>query len=49
MALRLRSSLGFRLIRKRPLFSVMLLPSTPMNELRLTTSGSLRIAAASAS
>ena len=32
----LRSARGFRLIRKRPLFSVTLLPSTPMNDERLT-------------
>ncbi len=38
-----------RLMRKRPAFSVVLLPSTPMNEDRLTTSGSFRIAAASRS
>ena len=44
----LRSSCGFRLIRKRPLLRVEFVPSTPMNELRLATSGSLRIAAASA-
>ena len=42
-----RSLTGFRLISMRPLLSVMLVPSTPMNEDRLTTSGSLRIAAAS--
>ena len=44
----LRWSRGLRLIRKRPLLSVTLLPSTPMNDERLTTSGSLSTAAASA-
>ena len=43
-----RSLRGFRLINRRPLLSVMLLPSVPMNEDRLTTSGSFRMAAASA-
>ena len=43
-----RSSRGFRLIRKRPVLSVVLVPSTPMNDDRLTTSGSFRMAAASA-
>ena len=32
----------------RPLFGVMFVPSTPMNDDRLTTSGSFRITAASA-
>ena len=31
----------------RPLFSVILLPSTPMNDVRLSTSGFFRICAAS--
>jgi hypothetical protein len=31
---------GFRLIRKRPLLSVALMPSTPMNEATLATAGS---------
>ena len=39
---------GLRLIRMRPLLSVVLVPSTPMKEDRLATSGSLRIASASA-
>ena len=43
-----RSSRAFRLISIRPLFSVMLLPSTPMNDVRLSTFGSFRISAASA-
>ena len=43
-----RSSFGFRLIRIRPAFSVVLVPSTPMNEDRLSTAGSFRIASASA-
>ena len=44
----LRSSRGFRLISMRPLFSVMFVPSTPMNDVRLSTSGFFRICAASA-
>ena len=43
-----RVSCGLRLIRKRPLLSVVLVPSTPMKEDRLSTSGSLRMTAASA-
>ena len=38
----LRSSSGLRLIRMRPLFSVVLVPSTPMKEERLSTAGSLQ-------
>jgi len=34
---------GLRLIWMRPLFGVMLVPSMPMNEERLATSGSLRM------
>src|SRR5262249_39405098 len=37
-----------RLIRMRPLFNVVLEPSTPMNEDRLSTAGSSSIARASA-
>src|SRR5256885_7427590 len=44
----LRSSRGFRLIWRRPLFGVMLVPSTPMNDDRLATSGSFRMIRASA-
>ncbi len=42
-ALSLRSSRGFRLIWMRPLFRVVLVPSTPMKDERLTTSGSCRM------
>ncbi len=48
VALPLRCASGFRLMRKRPLFSVGLLPSTPMNDDRLSTAGSCRITFASA-
>ena len=48
LALILRSSSGFRLIWMRPLFSVVLVPSMPMNEDRLSTAGSFRIILASA-
>ena len=41
-----RSSSGFRLIWMRPLFSVVLVPSTPMKEERLSTAGSFRITSA---
>ena len=44
LALALRAACGFRLMRKRPEFSVTLEPSTPMNEDRLSTSASARIA-----
>ncbi len=47
-ALALRFSLSFRLIRKRPELSVVLVPSTPMKEDRLSTSGSLSTASAKA-
>ena len=43
-----RSSFGFKLMRKRPLLSVVLMPSTPMNDDRPTTSGSFRMASARA-
>ena len=43
-----RSSRGLRLIWMRPLLGVMLTPSTPMNDERLTTSGSLRMTRARA-
>ena len=43
VALILRCFSGFRLIWMRPLFSVVLVPSTPMNDDRLSTAGSLRI------
>ncbi|MNY48703.1 hypothetical protein D3C86_1840560 [compost metagenome] len=42
----LRSLKGLRLICNRPLLSVALLPSTPTNDVRLSTAGSLRISAA---
>ena len=44
----LRTSNGFRLIRNRPLFKVGLVPSTPMNEDRLSTAGSCRMISAKA-
>ncbi len=44
----LRSSSGRRLIWMRPLLGVMLVPSTPMNDDRLWTSGSFRMTAAMA-
>ena len=43
LALILLSSIGLRLIWIRPLFIVVLVPSAPMNEERLSTAGSLRI------
>jgi hypothetical protein len=39
LALILRSSSGLRLIWMRPLLSVVLVPSTPMNDERLSTPG----------
>ena len=48
LALTPRRASGFRLMRIRPLLSVTLVPSTPMNEDRLSTAGSCRITAASA-
>ncbi|KAG1432961.1 hypothetical protein G6F57_022542 [Rhizopus arrhizus] len=36
----LRSAQGFRLISRRPVFSVVFMPSIPMNDDRLCTSGS---------
>ena len=44
----LRSSNGLRLMRMRPLLSVVLMPSTPMNEERLSTAGSWRMTSARA-
>ncbi len=43
----LRWLYGFKLIRMRPLLSVVLVPSTPMKDDRLSTSGSFRMALAS--
>ena len=43
-----RSSRGFKLIWIRPVLGVMLVPSTPMNDDRLDTSGSLRMTLANA-
>ena len=43
-----RSLRGLRLISMRPELSVGLVPSTPTNDVRLSTSGSLRIASARA-
>ncbi|MCY1346344.1 hypothetical protein D9M69_324270 [compost metagenome] len=40
LAVSSRSSCGLRLISRRPVFSVGLLPSTPMKEVRLSTAGS---------
>jgi len=40
MPLGTRSSSGFRLIEMRPLLRVVLMPSAPMNEDRLSTAGS---------
>ena len=37
-----RSSSGFRLMEIRPLFSVVLMPSAPMNDERLSTAGSCK-------
>ena len=48
MAPALRSSSGLRLIWMRPLLSVVLVPSMPMKEDRLSTAGSFRITLASA-
>ena len=39
-----RSSSGFKLIWMRPLLSVVFVPSMPMNDDRLSTAGSFRIA-----
>ena len=46
-ALILRCSSGLRSIRMRPLFRVVLVPSTPMKEERFSTAGSFRITWAS--
>jgi len=43
-----RSSRGLRLIWMRPLFGVMLVPSMPMKDERLATSGSFRMTRTSA-
>ena len=43
LALIPRSSIGFRLTRMRPLLTVVLVPSMPMKEDRLSTAGSLRM------
>ncbi len=43
LAVAVRFACGLRLMRKRPEFSVTFEPSTPMNEDRLSTSGSVRI------
>ncbi len=45
---RVRCSCDFSVISIRPLLSVWLLPSTPMNDDRPVTSGSARIALAAA-
>ena len=42
-AVALRSSRGFRLIWMRPLLGVRLVPSTPMKDDKLATSGSCRM------
>ena len=39
----MRSLTGFRLMEMRPLFRVVLMPSAPMNEDRLSTAGSCRM------
>ena len=49
VAFALRSERGFRLIWIRPLLIVVLVPSIPMNDDRLSTPGSFRIVPASAS
>ncbi len=48
VALPSRCSTGFRLIWMRPLFSVVFVPSIPMNDERLSTAGSSRMTRASA-
>jgi len=48
VALTPRWASGFRLMRIRPLLTVTLVPSTPMNDDRLSTAGSFRITAARA-
>ena len=47
VALIFRVSSGFRLIRMRPLLSVVLVPSTPMKDERFSTAGSFRMTWAS--
>ncbi len=44
-----RRAIGFRLMSTRPLFIVVLVPSTPMNDDRLSTAGSRRMMCASCS
>ena len=48
LALIFRSASGLRLMRIRPLFNVVLMPSTPMKDVRLSTAGSWRMTSASA-
>ena len=48
LALASRCALGFRLISMRPLLSVALVPSTPMNDVRLATAGSVSTTSANA-
>ena len=48
LALTPRRASGLRLMRIRPLLTETLVPSTPMNEDRLSTAGSFRITAARA-
>jgi hypothetical protein len=43
LAVSVRTSSDFRLIKMRPLFIVTLVPSIPINEERLSTAGSLRM------
>ena len=47
LALIFRSSSGLRLMRMRPLFIVVFVPSMPMNEERLSMAGSFRMILAS--
>ena len=42
-----RTSSGFKLMEMRPLFKVVLVPSAPMKDERLSTAGSRRITLAS--
>ena len=48
VALMRRWSSGLRLMRMRPLLSVVLMPSTPMKDDKLFTAGSFKITRASA-
>ena len=43
LALIFRVAIGFKLIRMRPLFKVVLVPSIPMKEDKLSTAGSCRM------